>query len=262
MTDESGVLGQGWRALGFLVLGGLSTGATAWTSMTLEVPVGRWLYGVVYPLVGPDGAVRVGTIGRYTLVMLATVAVPVLLAMWLMDRPVRETPVGTAVLAQLAIVGVVPVAILLSTLMVFVLGLLTAGLVVVLGVVWYRGDADADALATLIGGGAVLTLVVLIGIIVPLGWNPHVIVATELSADTPTATQESDVVSAALTAPATRCDGNESTPRTCYLVPSDPLIRYLDRQGVRCPFEEGTSASVRVTHNGTAYRVTCKTYED
>lgn len=264
MTNATDVIRRG-RPFGFLLLGICAAVTAAFVVFNLSgtVPFNRWLYTALYRILGPDGADRVAISAGYTVGVLTTASAPVGLALALDSPPHRESMSGKVAIGQLAIITVLSVAILLVPFGALPLGLIQFGLFVGLAFYWERDSVDADAVATLAGGAAVVTLLVLYASVVgPLAWNSHTVVANATDADV-TVDGDTTPITDVFSASSTQCGGNGSGSWTCSLDGSPRLYRILDRHGVRCPYEAGVSRSaVIIQHDNSTYRVRCRTYGD
>lgn len=257
------------RILGYVLLGILTTAATALGVLYVTRPLQTVVYNVFYLQVGPATATTTAILTQFIFASTLALSVTLFVADYIATRGANRRPLAVASLGTLGVVVVFLVISLvgLAAFLTAILVLALAFLLVPLGL-WYHYRVHSGAIPAFVGGIPVVVLALLLaGFGIGWGWG-YTMTAHEVpgrTVDDPVATFD-DV-------PQVRADLFDDDFSTD--ADGDRVYRlelrgyehvrqatlFMAQHGVRCPYS-GASASFIARYNNSFYRITCTPHGD
>lgn len=258
--------------LGYGVLGVVGTAAVALVVLNVSEPVQAVVYDLFYLRVGPGAATETAILTHFLASGVVAISVPLLVGDYISDRGTNRRTLAWAVAALLGLV-VVFLVVALAGLAAFLTALLVlaVGLVGIPVVLRYRFGVRSGAVPAFVGGIPVIVLLLfLAGFGLGWGWG-YVMIAEEVPASSVDGSvadfdEVPEVRDDLFAGDCTTRDGR----RECILQLRGSehemaAVRFMDRHGVRCPYQNtytGEEDAFHAEHDGTVYRVTCSPHGD
>ncbi len=274
MTRTTAVLKRAGTTLGYGLVGFAGTAVVALFVLNFTLGVQRVVYDLFYLQVGPSEATETAILTHFLLSAVLALSVATTVGDLLGDRGENRRALGVAIAGMVGAVAVFLV-VALAGLAAFLTALLVLAamlLAVPLGL-RYRYGVRSGAIPAFVGGAPVVVLLLLLaGFGVGWGWG-YVVVAEEVPASSVNGSA-ADFDEAPQVRDDLLVDGDCETTaderRECHLSLRGyehelAAVRFMARNGVRCPYQNGGSernGSFVAEHDGRYYRVTCSPHGD